>query len=334
MQEELLYKMQNSFPLSAKPFKILADELNSDENSVIDTVKRLKDEGIIRQTSAIFDTKRLGYSSSLVAFKISPDKIEKAAQIINRHPGVSHNYERNHDFNLWFTIATAPDSKLGLEKTVEKLASLTNANDYIILPTLKMFKISVKLDTTGKKAKKEKMHKKEYKDIKLKAKHFAVIRELQKDIPIISEPFKESAKKLNMDYEELFDIAKQLQEAGVMRRFATILNHRKAGFTANAMSVWSVPEDKGEEIGKKIAEFSAVSHCYLRPKFPNWPYNLFAMVHAKSIEKCEEIIDEIAKESGLNEYGKLYSTREFKKQRIKYFDPAFKEWESNYGNII
>ena len=100
------------------------------------------------------------------------------------------------------------------------------------------------------------------------------------------------------------------------------------------MSVWSVPEDKGEEIGKKIAEFSAVSHCYLRPKFPNWPYNLFAMVHAKSIEKCEEIIDEIAKESGLNEYGKLYSTREFKKQRIKYFDPAFKEWESNYGNII
>lgn len=334
MEEELLYKMQNSFPMTDKPFKVLAEDLNSDETTVIDMVKRLKDEGIIRQTSAIFDTKRLGYSSSLVAFKIPAERIEKAAEIINRHPGVSHNYERNHDFNLWFTIATAPDSVLGLESTVERLAKLTNADDYIILPTLKMFKISVKLDTTGKRAKKEKVHKKEHKDIKLKAKHFAVIRELQKDIPIVSEPFAEISKKLNMSYDELFEIAGQLKDAGVMRRFATILNHRKAGFTANAMSVWSVPEDEGEEMGKKIAEYSAVSHCYLRPKFPNWQYNLFAMVHAKSREKCEEIIDDIAKETGLSDYGKLYSTREFKKQRIKYFDPAFKEWESNYGNIL
>lgn len=334
MEEELLFKMQNSFPLTAKPFKALADELGSDEESIIDSVKRLKDEGIIRQTSAIFDTKRLGYSSSLVAFKIPPERIEKAAEIINRHPGVSHNYERNHDFNLWFTIATAPDSLLGLESTVERLAKLTNADDYIILPTLKMFKISVKLDTTGKRAKKEKVHKREFKDIKLKAKHFAVIRELQKDIPIVSEPFLESAKKLNMDYDELFSIAEQLKDAGVMRRFATILNHRRAGFTANAMSVWSVPEEQGEEIGRKIAEFSAVSHCYLRPKYPNWPYNLFAMVHAKSKQECEDIIDDIAKETGLSDYGKLYSTREFKKQRIKYFDPAFREWETHYGNII
>ena len=333
MEEELLYKMQHSFPLTNRPFKVLADELGTTEESVIDTVKRLKDDGIIRQTSAIFDTKKLGYSSSLVAFKIPSNRIEKAAEIINRHPGVSHNYERNHDFNLWFTIATAPDSILGLEDTVKKLAELTNADDYIILPTIKMFKISVKLDTTGKKAKKEKIVKKEHKSIKLKAKHFAVIRELQKDIPITKEPFSEVANKLNMDYDELFDIANQLKEAGIMRRFATILNHRKAGFSANAMSVWSVPEDRGEEIGKKIAEFSAVSHCYLRPKYPNWPYNLFAMVHAKTKDECEDIIDDIAKETGLRDYDKLYSTREFKKQRIKYFDPAFREWEMQYANV-
>jgi len=331
MEDELLYKMQHSFPMVERPFQTLADELNVDEESVIETVKRLKDEKIIRQTSAIFDTKRLGYSSSLVAFKIPSSRIEKAADIINRHPGVSHNYERDHDFNLWFTIATAPDSKLGLEKTVEILSKLTNADDYIILPTLKMFKISVKLDTTGKKAKKERVKKRSHKDIRLKAKHFAIIRELQKDIPITKEPFADAKERLNISYDELFDIASQLKDAGIMRRFATILNHRKAGFTANAMSVWSVPEDKGEEIGKKIAEFSAVSHCYLRPKYQNWSYNLFAMVHSKTKEECEEIIDEIAQEVGIKDYSKLYSTREFKKQRITYFDPAFREWEELYG---
>ncbi len=331
MQEELLYKMQNSFPLVNRPFKSLADELNSSEDAVLKKVNRLKSEGIIRQTSAIFDTKKLGYHSSLVAFKVSEDNIESTAKIINSHPGVSHNYLRNHDFNIWFTIAVAPDSKLGLNTTVELLKDISGAKEAIILPTLKMFKISVKLDTTGKQSKKEKIHKRVYKKLNMTPRHFAVIRELQKDIPIVSEPFASIVDRLNMDYEELFSIAKELQDAGIMRRFATILNHRKAGFNANAMSVWEVPEEMGEEMGKKIAEFRAVSHCYLRPKYPNWPYNLFAMVHAKSQEACDDIIQEIAKETGLNNFDKLYSTREFKKQRLVYFDSSFEKWEEENG---
>ncbi len=330
MREELLYRMQNAFPLTERPFAALAEELKSDEGTVLETVRQLKEEGIIRQTSAIFDTKRLGYHSSLVAFKVPEERIESAAEVINAHPGVSHNYLRNHDFNIWFTLAVPPDSRLGLQGTIDRLRRHTGAEEAITLPTLKMFKISVKLDTTGKQSKKEKVHRRESKPIKMKARHYAVIRELQKDIPIVSEPFRETVQRLNMSYEELFDLAEQLKEAGVMRRFATILNHRKAGFTANAMSVWNVPEERGEELGKKIAEFRAVSHCYLRPKYPNWPYNLFAMVHATSQEACDDVIEEIARETGLTEYGKLYSTREFKKKRLVYFDPAFEEWEEKH----
>ncbi len=327
MQEELLYKMQNAFPLVNKPFESLAKELDSSEEEVLREVNRLKEEGIIRQTSAIFDTKKLGYHSSLVAFKVPKELIESTAKIINSHPGVSHNYLRDHDFNIWFTLAVPPDSKLGLSGTVEKLKQLSGATEAIILPTLKMFKISVKLDTTGKQSKKERVHKREYKTIKMTPRHFAVIRELQKDIPISSEPFAQAINRLNMSYEELFFIANELQEAGIMRRFATILNHRKAGFKANAMSVWEVPEDKAEEMGRKMAEFRAVSHCYLRPQYPNWRYNLFAMVHSTSQEACDNIIQDIAKETGLSNFSKLYSTREFKKQRLVYFDPAFEEWE-------
>ncbi|BAF71254.1 transcriptional regulator, AsnC family [Sulfurovum sp. NBC37-1] len=329
MQDELLYQMQNAFPMTQRPFKEIADILNTTEEEVLSTVQRLKDEKIIRQTSAIFDTKRLGYKSSLVAFKVAEDNIDEAAQTINAHPGVSHNYLRNHDYNIWFTMAVAPDSKLGLEKTIEILKEQTGADDAIILPTLKMFKISVKMDTTGKRAKKEKVKKAAHKEIELTPQHIEVIKELQKDIAVTSEPYKEATEKLGMDYDAFFAIANELKESGVMRRFATILNHRKAGFGANAMSVWSVPEEKGEEIGRQMAEFSAVSHCYLRPSYPNWPYNLFAMVHAKTQEECDTLIEEMAKESGLSEYGKLYSTVEFKKQRLVYFDDAFKEWEES-----
>jgi len=330
MQDELLYQMQHDFPLTPRPFKALADTLGSSEEEVLNTVRRLKEEQIIRQTSAIFDTKRLGYKSSLVAFKVPEEKIDTAAEIINAHPGVSHNYLRNHDYNIWFTMAVSPESRLGLEKTIEILKEQTGADDGIVLPTLKMFKIKVQMDTTGKRAKKEKVTQAAHKALTLTDEHIAVIKALQKDIAVTPEPFKSVTEALNISYERLFEIAKELKESGVMRRFATILNHRKAGFGANAMSVWSVPEAKGEEVGRQLAAFSAVSHCYLRPRYPDWPYNLFAMVHAKTQEECNRLIEEMAQETGLSEYGKLYSTREFKKQRLVYFDDAFEKWEERY----
>ncbi|MCB4755118.1 MAG: Lrp/AsnC family transcriptional regulator, partial [Sulfurovum sp.] len=134
-ENKLLYEMQHAFPITQRPFLELSQKLGITENEILATVRRLKERKIIRQTSAIFDTKRLGYKSSLVAFKVVENKIEQAAKMINAHPGVSHNYLRNHDYNIWFTIAVTPDSKLGLEKTIEILKNKTGAEDAIILPT-------------------------------------------------------------------------------------------------------------------------------------------------------------------------------------------------------
>ena len=330
MKQEILSRIQKKFPLVAKPFKTIADELDMKEDEVISILQEEKKKNIIRQTSAIFDTKRLGYKSSLVAFKIAQDKISDAVKIINAHPGISHNYERNHEFNIWFTLAVAPDSKLGLDKTVEIISKLTEADDYIMLPTLKLFKISVKLNTTGKDDKKEKVKKVIHTDIELSELHHQIIRKAQYDIEITSEPFKKIIEELNIDYETFFSILKELQEAGIMRRFASILNHRKAGFNANAMVVWDVDEENGEEIGEKAASFSAVSHCYLRPKYPNWQYNLFTMVHGKTTEETNAIIEDMAQEFESKSHMPLYSSREFKKVRIEYFTPAFESWESEH----
>ena len=329
MKSKLLSIIQKNFPLTARPFKAIADELNSDEDTIIKLLTEEKENKIIRQISPIFDTKRLGYSSSLVSFKVKREDIDRAVEVINAHPGVSHNYEREHPFNIWFTLAVPPDSKLGLEQTVEILANEANAIEHIMLPTLKLFKIAVKLNTTGKDRKKESVERPKSKHIELTPLHHRVISLSQKDIPIVAEPFKEIVEKLGISYDEFFSILNELKEAGVMRRFAGILNHRKAGFNANAMVVWDIDENKADEIGEKAAQFSAVSHCYLRPKYNNWPYNLFTMVHGKTTEETNSIIKEMASEIEHFARRPLYSTREFKKVRIEYFSDKFQEWEES-----
>jgi len=329
MTKDILLRIQKNFPLIIKPFEEIAKELNTTEDNIISIIQEQKDEKIIRQTSAIFDTKSLGYKSSLIAFEIDEDKIDDAVKIINAHPGVSHNYERNHKFNIWFTCAVSPSSKLGLEKTIEILAKQTKANDFIMLPTLKLFKISVKLDTTGKENKKEKVIKKEKIKIDMTPLHLNVVKLLQNDIEIKSEPFEDIINELNISYTKFFEIVNELQQSGIMRRFASILNHRRAGFNANAMVVWDVDEKDGEQIGATAASFSAVSHCYLRPKYPNWKYNLFTMVHGKTKEETDSVIIDIASEIVSKSHMPLYSSREFKKVRLKYFTKDESIWEEN-----
>ncbi len=330
LKNEILLRIQKNFPLVARPFSAIAQELNTTESEVLAILNEAKKDKIIRQTSAIFDTKKLGYTSSLVAFEIANEDIDNAVAILNAHPGISHNYERNHSFNIWFTLAVAPNSKLGLEKTVEILASKTQAKNFIILPTLKLFKISVKLDTTNSQSQKENINTKNYKELLLNETHYELIKHLQKDIALVNEPFKAIIEELNISYETLFAHIQEFLEAGVIRRYASILNHRNAGFNANAMVVWNINENNAQAIGKEAASYSAVSHCYLRPKYENWPYNLFTMIHGKTKEETQSVIDNIANSIEHSSYMPLYSSREFKKVRIDYFSEAFYAWEQNH----
>ncbi len=328
--QDLLSFLQEGIPIVKEPFKKIAEDLDIPQNDVIETIKKLKEEKIIRQISPIYDTKSLGYESSLVAFKT--DRIEETANFINEHPGVSHNYERTDDFNLWFTIAVPPDSKLGLEETVKKIAEITKVKDYVILKTEKLFKIGVKLNFKDTKEKEDFFpENKEKKAVNLSKFDKEIIKITQKDIPLKERPFKVYADILGISEEDLIEKLRFYLQSGIMRRFAAILYHRKAGFKANGMTVWKVPENLVEEIGYKIASYRAVSHCYKRTTNEKWKYNLFAMVHAQSKEEIEELVEEISKETGIKEYKILYSTREFKKRRINYFSEDFYRWEEKYS---
>jgi DNA-binding Lrp family transcriptional regulator len=123
----------------------------------------------------------------------------------------------------------------------------------------------------------------------------------------------------------LFERAKEYERIGVMRRFAAILRHRDAGFVANGMIVWKVPEEKIDDIGMKLAEYPQVSHCYQRPVYQDWPYSVFSMVHARTKEACEKMGIEMSKRIGITEYKILFSSREFKKERVKYFEENYEQ---------
>ncbi len=321
LDKELLNEIQWTFPLVTRPFDAIAKKFDTSSEIVKERLNNLKETGVLRQLSAIFDTRKLGYTSSLVAMEIEPEQLEYVANQINRHPGVSHNYERDHQFNLWFTLAVPPGSDLKSE--VNKFKVLKGIKKIRMLPTLQLFKIGVKLDMVEDKKHdvKPSEEKKEIRNVNFEPteqdKDF--IRELQKDMEIIDEPFVKAAKNLGITEQELFEKMNHFQDIGVMRRFAAILRHRQVGFTANGMIVWKVPTNRISEVGEKLGSFPQVSHCYERPTYPDWPYNVFSMIHCKTHDEANEMARTIQGQINVDDYKILFSSREFKKTRVEYF---------------
>ena len=337
IDRKLLNLVQTQFPLATRPYHVLGEKLGVSGEEVLSRIRGLKQSSIIRNIAAIFDTRRLGYQTSLVAMKVDPDRLDQAAKVVNKHPGVSHNYARSHAFNLWYTIGLPPGSPL--EETVERLRELAGGEVALPLPTLKLFKIGVKLEMDEEKS--PEMEKREdgktiFPDgkapqaVPLSDFDIAAICELQTDLALTESPFAESAKKLNVTEEELIQLAERFKESGLLRRYAAVLYHRNAGFVANGMGVWKVPPSQIQEVGLKASAFPQVSHCYERPTYPDWPYSLFTMVHSRTVEECDKVTRAISEKIGISDYIVLYSTKEYKKVRIKYFSPEFAAWEREY----
>jgi siroheme decarboxylase len=339
LDRELLNAVQWDFPLDPRPYAVLAERLGTDEPSVRARVQKVKDAGVLRQLSAIFDTRALGYTSALVAAKIDPDKIDDAGAVVSEHPGVSHNYKRNHAYNLWYTVAVPPGDSL--DEHIDVLHRESGSRLTRKLPTLKLYKIGVKLDMTGKTAAGAKAEVLEHERPERRAEmpmpdlsdlELAAIRVVQHDLPAIEHPFAVYADRIGDGVSEtdVLDLLRTFKERKLMRRFAAVMNHRNAGFKANAMGVWAVPEDRLDDIGPQMAGFAAVSHCYRRPTYDDWPYSVFTMVHGRSARDCEATVDAIRDETGIDEYCLLWSIKEYKKTRLQYFTPEWDAWTAKF----
>jgi DNA-binding Lrp family transcriptional regulator len=335
LDRRLLNLMQGSFPLQPQPYAAVADAAAVSEQEVLVRVQRLLDERIIRQVTPIYDTRALGYGSMLVAAKVDPKHPWQAAKIVNSHPGVSHNYLRNHDFNMWFTLAVEPDSLLGLDGTLDVLQRLTGAESIRQLPTLKLFKIRMDLEMEGDTkvltSEGVAVEPVDLEPVPYDELDRDVIRATQGDMPVIPEPYAPAAARLGIGTPALLTHMRGMRERGLLRRVAAILYHRRAGFSANGMGVWKVSPDQIGELGPRMASFRGISHCYERPTYADWPYSVFTMAHGRSKDECDAVLDAIAEQTGIHERATLYSSTEFKKVRLLYFTEDFKNWESQHA---
>ena len=325
LDRRLLNRIQEDFPLVPEPYSALGAALSTSEQDVLARIRRLRASAVVRQISAIFDTRALGYHSTLVAMQFPPERLEEAAALISAHPGVSHNYARKHEYNLWFTLAVPPWQDV--EEATHRLGRRAGALVTRVLPTLKLFKIGVRLDVAGERQPESQEQQRVYaaadvergKARPLTARDIAFIRELQKDLPHVRRPFDGCAEALGCSLDDVFDWCAAMTECGKMRRFSAVLRHQNAGFVSNAMGVWKVPPERVEEIGPLMASFAAVSHCYQRPVYPDFPYNVYTMVHGRNREECLRTLEAIAERTGVEERQYLWSSKEFKKERVLYF---------------
>jgi len=319
----ILDRIQRSFPITSRPYNALSDGLEVNSEEVQKRIKVLKEKGLVRQISAIFNTGTLGYRSSLIAMAVPETEVDQAAAVINRYPGVSHNYYRPAQYNIWFTIAVPPGQSL--KETVSHLSASAGGWPTLILPALKKYKLAVVLDVLedGEAASTDETlvaPKVETNSLfEPSAQNIKIVRCIQEDLPLVETPFQNWAENLGMSENELLELISEWLDKGLMRRFAAVLNHRQVGFSANGMIVWSCPEERIDEYGEVLASYAEVSHCYHRPAYAAWPYNLYAMVHGRSIDECRNIAEKLADAIHLHDYEILFSTKEFKKIRLKLF---------------
>jgi len=341
IESRVLHRIQRDIPITEDPFLDIAKELTIEEPILRRTIRELKDGGIIRDISAILNIGRLGYDSSLVAFKVAENNVTRAAEIISGHPGVSHNYLREHDYNIWFTLAVPSGDSL--ENMAEKLKTLCGAEDMLILRNRKLLKIGVVLDVSatgdddnstdsvpaGVTGGMDHTPGEE-----LSPEEKEAIRILQHDILLTPRPFRDILEKEKsfLTEDELLRIGNSLKKEGVMRRYAAVLRHRTTGFGINAMTAWKPDRHLSDATLMNVfGSVRNISHLYLRDTYPGrWEYPLFAMIHARSEEELDDIITGLREKSGISDYLVLRSVKEFKKERVKYFSHRFKEWKEQH----
>ena len=305
LEQRLLSVIQDAFPLEERPYKVLAEKLGSDEQTVFDAVENLRRSGIVRRIGGIYDSHRLGFISRLCAGKVTD--LEKFASAVNAILAITHNYVRSHEYNVWFTaIAQSEDE---IRKIVDGLRAATGLHDVHILTATKKFKINTVMGGVGA----PNPERTECNDAKqsptgvLSDSDRARIRIACEDIPHTLTPFTD----WNVSLEELREDLAQKR----MRRFGAILRHQDAGFAHNAMVCYNVPADAGTVLAQK----PYISHCYERPAFEGFPYTLYAMMHAQSAEELDSFIKDAATSIGNPEYVVLYSVRELKKTSFRFF---------------
>ena len=317
-------------PFCSRPFAEIANDLNCDEKEVLQQTRELKNAGVIRRFRALINYRALGMVSTLVTAHVPEENLQEVAEAVNSLEGVSHNYLRDHYYNLWFTLQARTAAQIDL--TLSNLSGRFGI-DFHSLPVKRTFKLAVRFDAESEdqillaglegvgvlrkecKTKLEEIPKGEVFEPSDSDK--LILSKLQDDLAITSEPFAFLCSG-GLGAEDVLRIITELIDKGVIRRIAAVVDHRKLGFVANVMFAAEVPQDRIVRAGKRLACSGMVSHCYERETFENWPYNLFGMMHGRSMGQIQRVIDKFVEAEKIDSFQLLPTTAELKKQPVKH----------------
>jgi len=328
---ELLYTLQTGLPLERRPFARVGAGLGLSEQEVLDRLRAFFERGQARRLGGVFDPAGLGYRSTLCAAALGEDELPRIVPLLTPHPGMTHCYLRKRlDAlgpaapqvpNLWFTL-TVPAGALDAE--VEKTRRLVAPRELLDLPARRRFKVQVIFDpreerATGAAAPQREAAQPEGSPTPLAEWQKAVVRALQGNLPLVEEPFAPVAEAAGCGPDELLGLLREWHRAGVLRRVALLVRHRRIGFTGNAIAAWAVPAERVEPVGLMLAARRPVTHCYERRPHAAFPPNLYAMLHARGDERVREMFRELSAEAGLSQGVLLRSVREYKKTSLRYF---------------
>ncbi len=350
LDRRILSAVQSDLPVAARPFEALADELGADAEEVLTRVRRMVDDGPIRRLGPIFDSKRLGYTSTLVAAAVPPERIEEVAERVSALPGVTHNYERRHRLNLWFTLTARSAEEI--ERTLADLETDTGCA-FHALPARAVYKIRATFAVrppartanepvagatsdvlpgsrpgqTERGGAGDPPRTTSKGPVGLDDRQKQFVRLVQDGLAPVAEPFESAASQLDRPVEWILEQIREWLALGVIRRFGAVVQHRSLGYRANGMAAFNVPNEQVDEAGRHLAERPEVTHCYRRPRLPAdekadepaFPYNLYAMLHGGSESAVRGLAARLAEEVGARDHAVLFSTREFKKTSMRYF---------------
>ena len=326
LSQKLLAIIQDGFPLVERPYKALAEMLNVSEQDVFDEVEKMRASGVIRRIGGVYDSKKLGFISRLCAGKVpassldfsaephSQTPMEKFAAVVNDEPAITHNYIRSHEYNVWFTVIAENES--AIQTVVDRVCSETDLHDVHVLTATKKYKINTVMGKGAGAPSKNVFASavRQSPENALTEADRTRIHIACGDIPHSLTPFKDWGVSCDELRE---DIATKR-----MRRFGAILRHQDAGFPCNAMVCFMLDEGmlaNSESAGSLLAKKHYVSHCYERPSFENFPYNLYAMMHAQTPEELDGYIKESVALLDNPEYVVLHSLKELKKTSFRFF---------------
>ncbi len=314
----LLNNWQRDFPLVSQPFQAIAETLGSTEDEVMVAYARLIKSGHISRIGAVFRPHVLGFST-LAAVSVPADRVEWAAARINAHPAVNHNYEREHHWNLWFVVAAT--DRDAVARVLAEIGREVES-PVLDLPMVEDYHIDLGFDLNGSpKSAHRNNHRPAPHPASLDDCERSLCAALEPGLSVTPRPYALLAALCNEPEADILERIAHLDTRGIIRRFGVIVRHRELGFTANAMVVWNIPDDRVQTIGHALGEQPAVTLCYQRPRrLPDWPYNLFSMVHGRDRAAVLAEIDRLREELGLTDMAcePLFSRRRFKQCGARY----------------